>query len=628
MTSRYLLALLLCTTTFFAGLTGAAQCTTTYSLFPYTADFELTDGGWVTGGQSSDWVWGIPHKPIITAAANGQKCWVTGGLQYTAYNNDENAWLMSPCFDFTSLPHPYIRFQIFWETERKYDGATLEYSTDGGSSWLELGSYNDYLSCPGSNWFNTSGITTLSTDGWSGNAQTTAPCPGGAGYGSGGWKMAGRAMPQLAGRNNVRFRFRFAAGSRCNDYDGFAVDDIWIGEQQPAAADYTFSCTASRSGQFAPATIGCGNTYSWNFGDPSTGAANTSTSSNPNHTFSSAGDFQVQLTVTTPAGATASVTKTVRVLDVATQVVQPVRCPGALDGSVSVSATPAGSYNYAWSTTPTQNGATASGLGAGTYSVDIRGTNVCAVRADAVLANPVPVSHTQSVSDARCSGPNGKATITPAGGTGPYSYNWAPAGPTAGASTVLRPGDYTVAILDAYGCSDTARFTIGDDTHLDLTIGHDTVLCAGETLLLQPAPGPYATFLWQDGSSAPGYRVLQTGQYNVLVTDADGCSARAGLHVTVDCSDVYFPSAFTPNGDGRNDRFGPLGNRGALSDYALRVYGRWGQVVFETHNPMESWNGNTPGGKDGTQVYVWLAQYRLVRHEGVQTRKGTVTLMR
>ncbi|TCZ73914.1 PKD domain-containing protein [Flaviaesturariibacter aridisoli] len=629
MTSRCLLAFCLILTSLFTGFRAGAQCTGAISTFPYTADFELTDGGWVTGGNASDWVWGIPHKPVIVGAANGQKCWVTGGLQYTAYNDNENSWLMSPCFDFSSLPHPYVQFQLFWETERKYDGASFEYSTDGGSNWLPLGSQADYQSCPGSNWFNTTSITTLGSDGWSGNVQATAPCSGGAGGGSGRWVPAGHAMPQLAGRSNVRFRFRFAAGSRCNDYDGFAIDDVWIGELQPASADYTFSCSASRTGQFTPVTIGCGNSYAWDFGDPSTGAANASNSSNPNHTFSSAGDFQVMLTVTAPGGATSTITKTVRVLDVTAQVVQPVRCPGGQDGSIQVLSTPAGTYTYSWSTTPTQQGATATGLGAGLYTVDIRGTNVCAVRASNSLSDPTPVTHTESVEDARCSGPNGKATIIPAGGTGPYNYNWSPAGPTgSGTSSSLRPGAYTVAIADAYGCADTSRFSIGDDTDLLVTIGHDTVLCAGETLLLQPAPGPFSTFQWQDGSSAPAYRVYQTGRYSVQVTDGDGCRNSAALQVTVDCSDVSFPTAFTPNGDGRNDRFGPLGNRGALTDYTLRIYGRWGQLIFETHNPMQSWNGDTLVGKDGSQVYVWAAQYRLVRHDGVQTRKGTVLLMR
>ncbi|RYY40768.1 MAG: PKD domain-containing protein [Chitinophagaceae bacterium] len=631
MTFRFLLALLtlICLQTLNPHR-AVAQCTGGINTFPYLADFELTDENWVTGGVASDWIWGIPHKPVINSAGSGQRCWITGGLQYTVYNDNENSWLMSPCFDFTGLVNPYIRFQLFWETERKYDGASLQYSIDGGSSWTTLGSNADYLACPGSNWFNTGNITTLGSDGWSGNAQSTSPCPGGAGSGSGGWVTAGRAVPQLAGRNAVRFRFRFAAGSRCNEYDGFAIDNVWIGELQPASADFSFNCSTSRTGSFAPINIGCGDTYLWDFGDPGTGSANASTLTSPTHTFSHSGDFLVTLRVTTGGGAIATTTKTVRVLDVSANVVQPIRCNGGGTGSLEAVATPAGSYVYNWSTTPTQTTQIASGLAPGAYTLEIRGGNVCAVRVSGALSDPPPVTHTATHSDARCGAANGNAEITPAGGVGPYSFTW-----TVGSGSTpnnirgdLPAGDYAVAIADAYGCPDTARFQIGNNTDLPVTLGNDTVLCKGETVMLQPRPGPYASYQWQDGSAASAYRVSQTGTYVVQVSDADGCRNTASVNVTVDCSDVSFPNAFSPDGNGRNDRFGPLGNLGALSSYTLRIYGRWGQVVFETNNPFQQWDGRVAGNNGGSQVYVWVAQYRLVRHDGMQTRKGTLLLIR
>ncbi|GAB4091829.1 T9SS type B sorting domain-containing protein [Flaviaesturariibacter terrae] len=628
MTFRFLLASLWLFIFLLAGQQLSAQCTSTVSTFPYSEDFELTDGGWVSGGTASDWVWGIPHKPVINSSASGQKCWIVGGLQNTAYNDNENSWLLSPCFDLSTVPHPYLHFKVFWETEKKYDGASIQYSTDGGNTWTQLGSQSDYVACPSSNWFNTAGITTVAGDGWSGNVQTSSPCPGGAGSGSGGWVAAGHAMPQLAGRTNVRFRFRFAAGSRCNDYDGFAVDDIWIGELQPANADFTFSCSAGRSAQFTPVTPGCGNQYAWDFGDPASGSANSSSLSNPSHVFSNTGDFPVRLTVTAPGGASSVIVRNVHVVDVTTQVVSPVSCHGGSDGSLRASASPAGAYTFSWSTTPTQQTATISGLPAGNYTVDVRGTDVCAARVSEGLADPAPLSHSESVTDARCGGPNGKAEITPAGGTGPYSFTWTPAGGTSSSSAVLRPGDYTIAIADALGCPDTAQVHVGDNSDLFVTLGRDTVLCAGETLLLQPGPGPYAAYRWQDGRIDASYLVYQTDTYSVQVTDADGCHAAASVKVTVDCSDVQFPNAFTPDGNGRNDTFGPLGNRGALSEYTLQIFGRWGQLVFETHNPLQSWNGRTAGGAAASQVYVWFAQYRLVRHDGVQTRKGTVLVIR
>jgi gliding motility-associated-like protein len=626
MTSRYLLFHILLISALFPALSARAQCTSTISIFPYSEDFEVDDGNWTTGGGASDWVWGTPTKHVINRASSGIRCWVTGGLQNTLYNENENSWLMSPCFDFTGVANPYIHFMLFWETERKYDGANLEYSIDGGNNWLVVGSNADNNACPGSNWFNTSTITTLGADGWSGNIQATAPCPGGAGSGSGSWVAAGHALPNLSGRANVRFRFRFAAGNRCNDYDGFAVDDIWVGELAAADAQFSFSCGSSRTAAFTPVTVGCGNIYTWNFGDPPSGGLNTAVGANPSHTFSQTGIFNVTLTVTSGSGAFASVTKPVHIVDVTVSELSPVRCNGGTEGSLTALVTPAGSYTYLWSTVPAQSTVSIAGLRAGTYTVEVRGTDVCVSRGTGALTDPAPITHTQTVWDARCGGANGRADLVVGGGNTPYAFSWSPSGSSGASSTTLLPGDYSVSISDAQGCTDTARFNIGDNTNFSITLGPDTVLCAGETILLYP--GPFAAYSWQDGSHDTAYRVTQTGVYSVRVVDVDGCVATDAAKVTVDCSDVQFPNAFTPNGNGRNDYFGPMGNPGALSAYSLRVYGRWGQLVFQTTNPFEQWDGRTAGMQEGTQVYVWIAQYQLQRHAGVQTRKGTVLLMR
>jgi gliding motility-associated-like protein len=631
MTLRYLLAhlrfsfiLMLLVS---GSLSGWTQCTTVINTFPYSQDFEASDGNWVSGGAASDWVWGTPTKRVINRASSGIRCWITGGLQNTRYNDNENSWLMSPCFDFTSVANPYLRIALFWETEKKYDGATLEYSTDGGNSWRLLGSSADNVTCPGNNWFNTTSITTLSGDGWSGNVQPTAPCPGGGGGGSGHWVFSGHDMSSLSGRSNVRLRFRFAAGSRCNDYDGFAVDDIWIGELQGASAAFSFSCNpSSRTVDFVPVSATCGNTYSWNFGDPSTGAANVSSLASPSHTFSGPGDYPVQLVVTAGNGSTATLTQNIRVTQLAAELLVPVTCNGGHDAQMTVHVSPAGTYNYSWSAVPQQTGVIATGLGVGNYTVDVTAPGTCPNRTTVTITEPAPITHSQVTRDARCNGANGFAEISPLGGTAPYNFNWQPAAGTSGSNNQLLPGNYTVAITDDRGCTDTARFGIGNNNNFSVSLGRDTVLCTGEMLLLYP--GSFNTYQWQDGSTDSAFLVTETGDYSVQVTDASGCSGTAHIKVTVDCSDIWFPDAFSPNNDGRNDAFGPLGNRSALSNYHLSVYGRWGQLVFESSNPFEKWSARNVSGGNGSQIFVWVAQYNLTRHQETVTRKGTVLLLR
>jgi len=173
--------------------TASSQCTGNVSVFPYHEGFEFGDGNWTHGGTASDWALGTPTKPVINGAAAGSNCFVTGGLSGSSYNNGENSWLQSPCFDFTSLVNPQISFSVFWETEKKYDGANMEYSTDAGANWTLLGSTSDNA-CTATNWYNNSSVNFLgSVNGWSGNIQSTSgSCLGGSG--SGTWVVARHAF--------------------------------------------------------------------------------------------------------------------------------------------------------------------------------------------------------------------------------------------------------------------------------------------------------------------------------------------------------------------------------------------------------------------------------------------------
>src|SRR5215212_8361506 len=136
-----------------------AQCIAT---FPYTEDFEADNGGWTSGGTLNDWAWGSPSKAVITQAASGSNCWITGGLNGSFYNLGERSYVQSPCFDFTNLKRPYISFNIFWESEKTYDGTNFQYSLDGGANWTNVGSINDAPNCFDQNWYNSPNIVNLS----------------------------------------------------------------------------------------------------------------------------------------------------------------------------------------------------------------------------------------------------------------------------------------------------------------------------------------------------------------------------------------------------------------------------------------------------------------------------------
>ena len=355
---------------------SAAQCGTLINNFPYHEDFENTDGGWVTGGTSSDWAWGTPKKPVIRNAGTGLKCWITGGLVNQSYNSGENAWLQSPCFDFSNIQHPYIKFKVFWETEGKYDGANIQYSVDGGSTWQIPGSITDVTNCLNENWFNYASLGNLGNkNAWSGNIQPQGgPCV--VGGGSNGWVTAQHTMPYLAGKAKVIFRFVFASGTTCNNFDGFAFDDITIGEAPPNDASFTYTCTSSNTIQFTSTSALCATAYLWNFGDPASGVANTSSLQNPAHTYTLAGDYSITLTVAGPDNSSSTyIQSNVSILaSVRAEVTTPITCAGAQTGAATVYFSGVGTiFSYSWNTIPIQTTQTAINLGAGTYTVTVKG---------------------------------------------------------------------------------------------------------------------------------------------------------------------------------------------------------------------------------------------------------------
>jgi hypothetical protein len=606
-----------------AGKDLHAQCSSTISSFPYSENFEASNGNWIAGGNSSSWAWGLPAKAVINAASGSTKSWITGGLNSPGYNNNENSWLQSPCFNLSSLANPYITFKVFWETEKKYDGAGFQYSINGGTSWITLGSNADYVACPSNNWFNTNGINALGTHGWSGNIQPTAACTGGAGNGSGKWVIAQHDMAALAGQTNVRFRFTFAAGSVCNAYDGFAIDDIQIGEAPSATGNFTYTCTGSNTVSVNPSVGGCNVSYSWDFGDPVSGASNFSTGLSPTHFYSNPGPYTITMTANVAGFAPVIRTKQVNILQVGITVDLPIRCYGEKFGGLTATVSPPGLYQYSWNTSPVQNTASLAGIGSGSYTVSVTGAGACPASESVTLTEPAKLEAIVRVKDAFCGKSNGTLKGIPVGGVPPYTITWWPFISNADSLSDIPAGFYSLGIRDANGCIAANNFQVRNLDNLQIDLGPDTYICPGQKLVL--SPGIFDSYKWQDNSTLSTFTVTKTGTYSVEVTNDSGCIATDRILVTVDCSDLWFPTGFTPNGNGLNEGFGALGNVAAISNFSLKVYNRWGELVFVTTDPSKKW---LPAGSGlGTMSFVWLAEYSLP-NRGKQVRKGVVTLIR
>jgi gliding motility-associated-like protein len=393
--------------------------------FPNTQDFESA-ATWTAGGSNSDWAWGTPSKPVISGAGGGAKCWIIGGLSNTSYNGSQQSFIESPCYDFSSLSYPIISFKIFWETEYKYDGGSLYYSTNNGNSWVIIGGVNEPTSCGIENWFNYSTINYLNwagqKQGWSGNSKPTdGSCQGGSG--SLGWVTSKHCIHNLAGQSNVKFRFVFGSGTTCNSFDGFAIDDFTVENAQATLVSFTNTCT-----NFTGINPGCEiiGTYSWNFGDPLSGANNTSGLKDAVHIFSSPGNYNVSFTSAGPCMSTFTFTKTVSVLGSSFGSVSNVTCKGGNNGSATILPNFGNSgYTYTWSPEG-GNASTASSLTAGSYSVTITDAIGCVNTNTITITEPDGNSGPSSQTVTACIGDQVQLIYNSPNVNEPMTYLWSP----------------------------------------------------------------------------------------------------------------------------------------------------------------------------------------------------------
>jgi PKD repeat protein len=345
----------------------SSQCLTTISTFPYTQDLEAAPS-WTAGGTNSDWAWGTPAHPSVNGAASGINAWCVGGLTGSFYADGQQSWLETPCFDISGLTYPWISFSIWWETEPNYDGIGLQYSPNGGTTWINVGNVNDPADCHTLNWFNSTNITALNLasprQGWSGTS-TTGGCASGGG--SDGYVTAAHCLIDLPTNAPVKFRFIFGAGTICNTFDGVAIDDLYIGEAPPLTPAFNFTCAGNTINFNATGNAGCVEDGTWNFGDPASGASNSATGVNASHTYDGPGEYTVTFTMTSSCSAPVTVERIVRIAELDFDITHVGCVPNS--GSVTANITGAvGPFTYDWDPggASTQ---TIDGLAAGTYTV-------------------------------------------------------------------------------------------------------------------------------------------------------------------------------------------------------------------------------------------------------------------
>lgn len=192
-------------------------------------------------------------------------------------------------------------------------------------------------------------------------------------------------------------------------------------------------------------------------------------------------------------------------------------------------------------------------------------------------------------------------------------------------------------------CEDSAFATIREDIYPKISfdvVSPDTTLCMGETLRLDPnfigSSSKVIVYDWQDGSDGEVYDVTETGLYSLSLRNDCGADISEVYVNFDDCSNIFIPNTFTPNGDGDNDLWSIVSLQRFL-EYEMQVYDRYGHVVWESSDPEVLWDGTHMQSGEDLPIgkYIYRVSYRSTFEyiEGVNSAptreiKGALYLVR
>lgn len=272
--------------------------------------------------------------------------------------------------------------------------------------------------------------------------------------------------------------------------------------------------------------------------------------------------------------------------------------------------------------------------------------NGCAASDSVLVLRDPPVSAIVTTEPVKCFGDrNGIIRFeNVTGGHPPYYYatgNQPYSSQTT--YTGLPPGNYALRIRDDFGCFWNSAVTLDSPVELSVTLtASDTAVELGQPVVLQanltPPGWPLSEIHWQPEQyeytplslSQTVYPEVPT-EFVVRVVDENGCEAEDRESVSVYSNEFYIPNVIKPE-SGDNGWFTVFGGNGVSRVRLLRVYDRWGSLVFERAGfhpgqPEAGWDGTAKGVPVNPGVYVWYAEVEM-RDGRILSRKGDVTVIR
>ena len=336
-----------------------------------------------------------------------------------------------------------------------------------------------------------------------------------------------------------------------------------------------------------------------------------------------------------------------------------VGCFGDVNGVITVSAQ-GGNLDistfigYAWENN-IASGSTATGLGAGTYTVTVSDFLGCEDEIMVEIFEPSEVEFELGpIEGIPCAGLQTFITVDTAyGGTG-FSNIWYTfsvdnaVSQSLGTPIPVFAGAHLITVEDDNGCTSDTTINLIEPAPILLEYPDVVTVELGDSATLQPsilqlvipldpdsvfwAPQTFLSF--GDNLLEPVVTPINDTNYEVLIFDENGCSAFATVRVEVDKNiNVFIPNIFSPDADGINDYFMVFTGSGVSQVQNLRIFDRWGEMVFFKQNipagagETEGWDGTFRGRPMNSGVYVYLAEVEY-KDGRVILFRGDITLLR
>ncbi len=325
----------------------------------------------------------------------------------------------------------------------------------------------------------------------------------------------------------------------------------------------------------------------------------------------------------------------------------PISCFLADDGMASVAVTGGvGDYTYLWNDANGTMDTLAIGLTPGLATVTVTDENSCTMEGSVNIIEPAGLFiNVTGVENVLCFGDaTGSVSVAGLGGVPGYSYSLDSLNFTT--DSILQDvaaGTFPVYVMDMEGCIATVDATITQPEELIVDAGRDTTVNLGFPAKISSFVFPFqrpVAVTWSpvavlDCRDCPSTTLvpLETDIYTITVVDSTGCMATDSVTVRVNKDrPIYIPNAFSPNFDGNNDIFTAYGNPGAQQIQLMRIYNRWGALMYEGKNlPLNSttmgWNGVFKNQEMQPGVYVYYIIVDFI--DGVSVAyEGDITIVR